>query len=127
MSRPTSADVHAVDTVTNRRSSLRQSVAQVFRRWNRRRTRKRAFERAYLEFRATHTRLHELCFDRNFLLGRGAEALARRDARALARSWTAGFSYRDEAWRARDIRLLEPPAESFIELLDAHMKQADLR
>ena len=59
------------------------------------------------------------------LLGRGAEALACRDAQALARRWTTGFCYRDEAQRARDVRLLTPPAESFIAMLDVYLKQTE--
>lgn len=89
------------------------------RGWRCRRAHRGAFERAYLEFRATHTHCHELCFDRHFLLGKGAETLAQRDVEAPARAWTTQFRYRDEARRARDIRQLRPLAESFIGLLEA--------
>ncbi len=87
-------------------------------RWTRRRTRKKALRRAYLEYRATHAH-RELCFDWHFLTGRGAEALAQRDAEALARAWTARFHYRDEKRRTADVRQLLPVAENLLELLEA--------
>ena len=89
--------------------------------WTRRRARKKALRRAYLEYRATHK--HQLRFDWHFLTGRGAEALAERDAEALARAWTTQFRYCDEKRRATDIRQLLPVAESLLELLDAEEKR----
>lgn len=87
--------------------------------WQRRRVQKRALGRAYRAFRATHTQCAELCFDRHFFLRRGAEALAHRDAVALAYAWTTQFRYRDERQWARDVRRLKPLAESFLEGLEA--------
>lgn len=86
--------------------------------WTRRRTRKKALRRAYLEYRATHAH-QELRFDRHFLTGKGAEALAGRDPEALARAWTTQFRYGDEKRRAADVRQFLPMAESLLELLDA--------
>lgn len=119
MPRQTAAGLGAVTPHTDRRRSLGRGVARMVRGWRRRRAHRRAFERAYLEFRATHTHCHELCFDRHFLLGKGAEALSQRDVEVLARAWTTQFRYRDEARRARDVRQLRPLAESFIGLLEA--------
>ena len=82
------------------------------------RVQRRAFERAYRAFRSTHTQCAELCFDRHFFLRRGAEALAHRDADALAYAWTTQFRYRDERQRARDVRRLKPLTESFLEGLE---------
>ena len=96
-----------------------RGTARFIRWWTRRRTRQKALERAYLEYRATHKHLHELRFDWHFLTGRGAEALAARDAEVLARAWTTQFRYCDEARRAADIRQLLPVAETLLELLDA--------
>lgn len=95
-----------------------RGAARLVHWWTRRRTREGAFNRAYRECRATHTHL-DLHFDKPFLIGRGAEALAARDPEALARAWTTGFRYRDEKKRARDIYLLLPAAESLLELLEA--------
>ena len=94
--------------------------------WTRRRTRKRAFRRACLEYRATHPHFHDLCFDKHFLTGRGAEALAARDPEVLALAWTTQFSYRDEKRRAADVRQLFPAAESLLELLAAEEKRLGL-
>lgn len=125
MPQPVFVSAPAAPTKPKQRPPGRWAV-RVVRRWQRQRARERAFRRAYREFRATHAHLHELCFDRRFLSGRGAEALACRDAQALARSWTTQFRYRDETRRAQDVRLLTPPAESFIALLDAQLERAGL-
>lgn len=105
------------------RSARSRGAVRFVRWWTRRRARKRAFERAYRAYRAAHTHLDELRFERCFLTGRGAEALAARDAEALVRAWTTQFRYRDEARRAADIRQLLPVAESLLELLDAEEEQ----
>jgi hypothetical protein len=86
--------------------------------WRWRRVQKRVLGCAYREFQAKHSACTDLCFDRHFLLGRGAEALAHRDADALAYAWTTQFRYRDERQRARDVRRLKPLAESFLEGLE---------
>ncbi len=104
---------------TPERALTRRKTAQLSRWWTRRRARKRAFERAYRTYRATHTHLHELRFERCFLTGRGAAALAERDAEGMAIAWTRQFRYGDEKRRAADIRQLLPVAACLLELLDA--------
>ena len=110
-----------------RRLQLRSTklLAQLVCWWTRRRARKKAFAQAYNEFRVLHAHLHELRFTKDFLTGRGAEALATKDPVAVARAWTTQFRYRDEKKRAADVRQLTPVAGSLLELLNAGEKRPD--
>lgn len=67
MPQPVSASAPTVPTDLKQPRPPVWWAARVVQRWQRR----RAFGRAYLEFRATHAHLHELCFDEHFLSGRG--------------------------------------------------------
>jgi hypothetical protein len=106
------------ERVKNARKSRIFLGADLLAHWRWRRVQKRALGSAYRQFQATHSPCTDLCFDGHFLLGKGAEALAHRDAVALAYAWTTQFRYRDERQRARDVRRLKPLAESFLEGLE---------
>lgn len=110
---------HTFTHPRTRPDPTKNSPTQPLRWWTRRRAHKRAFERAYRTYHATHTHLHKLRFERRFLTGRGAVALTERDAEGMARAWTTQFRYGDEKRRAADIRQLLPVAACLLELLDA--------
>ena len=95
---------------------LSENLTYYFEDMRRRRCRRRAIRDALEAFEGCHPA--ETRFDLPFLTGRGAAALERGDAQALARAWTAQFRYRDETRRGEDVRRLTLAAQTFLELLE---------
>lgn len=82
-----------------------------------RRVRRRALDIAMDRFEKLHPAWHESLFDRSFVRRVFSAQEEEIDATMLAREWTRRFRYQDERKRERDVRQLEPVADSFLRLL----------
>lgn len=80
----------------------------------------RAMRRAWAAFRAALPGWWSALFDEHMLKRPlAAEAVATRDAEALARVWTGQFRYLDLRQRDHDVRRLTEVAALFLSLLEA--------
>lgn len=88
--------------------------------FRRERLRRRAMRQAWAAFRACAPAWWSALFDEPMLKRPlAAEAVAARDAEALARVWAGQFRYQDPRRRDRDVRRATDVAELFLRLLRA--------
>lgn len=105
---------------------LERALADVLAKDARRRTQDRALSVAIDRFGKLHPTWHEAFFDETFVRRVFAAADGTVDAPTLAREWTRQFRYHDPRQRERDIRQLEPVADSFLHLLAQAGAEIDL-
>lgn len=85
----------------------------------------RAMRRTWAAFRAASPGWWSALFDEHMLKRPlAAEAVAARDAEALARVWTEQFRYRDLRQREHDVRRVTEVAALFLSLLEAEEAKA---
>lgn len=108
-------------------TNLERSLADVLAKDAERRAQHRALEIAMERFRHLHPTWHESLFDDSFVRRVLEAEEGNADARTLAREWTRQFRYRDPRRRERDVRQLEPVADSFLALLAQAKEETDPR
>lgn len=96
--------------------NLERRLADMLAKDAQRRTTARALDVAINRFKNLHALWYEALFDEAFVRRVFAAEGGRVDATTLAREWSRQFRYRDARQRERDIRQLEPVAESFLRL-----------
>lgn len=98
------------------RNTLELRLAQHLQQSVEQRLYRRARRDAFAAFAQIHPLWVASYFDLEFLCRQGAQAVAARDAEALAQAWTAQFYYGDSSQHQRDIQRVTPVAEEFLAL-----------
>lgn len=109
-------------TYRTRLYRLELALAQRLQRHVQRRLEADLLNRTYPAFARRHPEWAHALFDHHFLTGRGAEALAARDPRALAWAWTTQFKPPTAARPERDLAQLTAVAIALFAMLDQAQK-----